>query len=351
METAGIILSVVGLIILIILIIWVYNQYKSENPVQVERKKLLDGQQDATEYSLISKDEIPLSVQGNEYSMSMWLFIKDYNYRYGNNKVILYRGDKENKESNPYIYFEPETSNMKIRIELQTTKDKTQVSSKENFRVTMPSEYYKSNVSGNEVPSDVIIGSQLMDAGIDNPYEKECTIEPFAPTSRPSGTPPGSQPVTVDTRLDRIELQLQKIMAGKEYKKGKGSGDEEDDEEDDGEEVKMPIMYDECTVKDIPIQKWVHVVITVANNSVEVYLDGKLYQTCPIKGSPKPSLDNMHLAANGGFNGYIGQLEYTNMALPFTEIKKIYKKGPQLKPGMLDKVKNVGSSAKNLFSG
>jgi len=336
METVSIILSFVGLIILILLVLWLYKTYKSDNPVQVERKKLIDGQHDATEYSSISKDEIPMSVQGNEYSISMWLFLKDYNYRYGSNKVLLYRGDKDNNESNPYVYFEPETNNMKIRVELQTSKDKTQ--STEHFRVSMPLDYFKSNVSGNEV----IIGSQLMDAGIDNPYEKECTIEPFDPRGTPSST---RSPVTTDTRLDRIELQLKKLTSGKDEE------DDEDDEYDDvmGESSKMPVMYDECTVKDIPIQKWVHVVLTVTNNSIEVYLDGKLYQTCPIKGAPKPSLDNMHVAANGGFNGYIAQLEYSNMALPFTEIKKIYKRGPQLKPSMIDKVKGLGKATKKLF--
>jgi hypothetical protein len=344
MEILGIILSFIAFIILILVILWLYKTYKSDNPVQVESKKLIDGQRDATEYSAISRDEIPLSVQGNEYSISMWLFIKDYNYRYGSNKVLLYRGDKDNNESNPYIYFEPETNNMKIRVELQTSKD-TQKSTTEHFRVSMPLDYFKSNVSGNQVNS-VIIGSQLMDSGIDNPYEKECTIEPFDPTSTPSATPP-----TVDTRLDRIELQLQKIMASKDNSTSSGGSDDDDGEYDDntGEYKSMPVMYDECTVKDIPIQKWVHVVITVYNNSIEVYLDGKLYQTCPIKGFPKPSLDNMHIGANGGFNGYIAQLEYTNMALPFTQIKKIYNRGPQLRSTMLDKVKNVATSTKNLF--
>ena len=336
MDALSIILIFIGLILLILLILWLYKSYKSENPVEAERKTLIDGQRDATEYSSISKDEIPLSVQGNEYSISMWLFIKDYNYRYGNNKVLLYRGDKDNNESNPYIYFEPESNNMKIRVQLQSKKGTT--STTEHFRVSMPLDYYKSNVSGNEV----IIGSQLMDAGIDNPYEKECTIEPFDPNPSP---PP------IDARLERIEVQLQKLMAGKGNSEDGDNEEGEDDEylDSNGETSKMPVMYDECTVKNIPIQKWVHVVITVTNNSIEVYLDGKLYQTCPLKGAPKPSLDNMHVTANGGFNGFITQLEYSNMALPFTRIKKIYKKGPQLKATMMDKVKGVGTATKNLF--
>jgi hypothetical protein len=347
MEIFGIILAFVVLVIAIIVIIWLYKTYKSDNPVQVERKKLLDGQHDASEYSSISKDEIPLSVQGNEYSISMWIFIKDYNYRYGSNKVLLYRGDKNNNESNPYIYFEPKTNNMKIRVQLQTSKDNSKQST-EHFRVSMPLNYYKSNVSGNQVPTDVIIGSQLMDKGIDNPYESECTIEPFDPSPQPTGTS-GTPPPTVDNRLDRIELQLQKIMAGQDHKSDKKDDDEGDYNDLTDGESKIPVMYDECTVKDFPIQKWVHTVITVANNNIEVYLDGKLYQTCPIKGFPKPSLDNMHVGANGGFNGYIAQLEYTNMALPFTEIKKIYNRGPQLRLTLLDKVKSAGAAGKSLF--
>ena len=96
---------------------------------------------------MIEKSTIPLSAQGNEYSISFWMFIKDYNYRYGSNKSILYRGDKDNTESNPYIYLHPTTNDMTIKVQLQTdtVKDSpspTLAGNRENFRVSLPKQYF-----------------------------------------------------------------------------------------------------------------------------------------------------------------------------------------------------------------
>ena len=87
----------------------------------------------------------------------------------------------------------------------------------------------------------------------------------------------------------------------------------------------MPIMYDECTVENIPIQKWTHVVVSVFNNNIEVYIDGRLRKSCSLRGFPKPNLYNMHVTPNGGFNGFLAQLDYSNAALPVDEIYKIYR--------------------------
>ena len=94
--------------------------YRIRRNITFQNQKLLSGQHNGNKYLVVDKSTIPLSAQGNEYSVSFWLFVKDYNYRYGSNKTILYRGDKENTESNPYIYLNPTSNDMTIKVQLQT---------------------------------------------------------------------------------------------------------------------------------------------------------------------------------------------------------------------------------------
>jgi hypothetical protein len=111
----------------------------------------------------------------------------------------------------------------------------------------------------------------------------------------------------------------------------------------------LPIMYDECVVNNIPIQKWTHIVISVFNNSLDVYMDGRLYKTCALKGFPKPNLQNMHVCANGGFDGLISNVEYSNMTLPSDVIYNKYVIGPELNDGFFDSIRNFFKRLGNVF--
>jgi hypothetical protein len=298
----------------------------SNSPSNYNIKHLIEGQQDATQYMVIDKNKIPLSVQGNEYSISLWVFIKDYNYRYGSRKVLLYRGDKENVESNPYIYFEPKNNDLTVRVQLQSgtgkrfpkqqkDKEENNNTTSETFNV-LPYDELKSNVSGN-------------------------IIEGFEPTQTAGPATIGD----VTSRLDRIELQMQKLTmvnpAGP-TPTPTGASVLTDSDQD--------IMYDECTIENVPIQKWTHLVISVYNNNVEIYMDGKLNKTCNLSGFAKPNTYNMHVTPNGGFNGFIAQLDYSDAALPIDKIYNIYRHGPKLETSILDKITNFGSGVKNVVA-
>ena len=328
MEVLTLILIFIIVLFASLLFAWLYANYKRNDVSNFNITKLIEGQQDATEYVMVDKSKIPLSVQGNEYSISFWLFVKDYNYRYGSRKAVLYRGDKENENSNPYIYFEPKSNDLTVRVQLQSgtgmkQRRKEDNNTSEQFRVSMPLDYFnpmKSNVSGNEV-----------------------MIENFDPTITPSSTP---APVgDVNDRLDRIELQLQKLsMVDKTTPPPSGTSSSDDQDQE------QPNMYDECTLEDIPIQKWVHIVVSIYNNNIEIYMDGRLHKSCNLSGYPKPNLYNMHVSPNGGFNGFLAQLDYSNSALPVDEIYKIYRRGPKLQKSIMEKVSEYGTGISNVIT-
>ena len=331
MSFLNILLIFFALLIVFYIIFSLYKYYSTNSVVQYQIEKLIPNEHQADKYITIDKSTIPLSAQGNEYSISFWMFIKDYNYRYGVNKSILYKGDKENTESNPYIYLHPTSNDMTIKVQLQTNTVKDLPSptlsvNREDFRVTLPIEYFggmASNISGN------IVNENFED---------------------PTTTPQPEEGVVGDLngRLERIEVQMQRMIGMQEEHAATPAPTDSTSTSNEGP---MPIIYDECVINNIPIQKWTHVVVSVFNNSIEVYLDGKLVKTKALRGFPKPNLQNMHVCPNGGFNGFIANLNYSNMTLPSNEIYNIYKSGPELNIGFFGTIKNFFSRLGNVFSG
>lgn len=85
---------------------------------------------------------------------------------------------------------------------------------------------------------------------------------------------------------------------------------------------------DVCPVKNIPLQKWVHLLMTVNNRTCDIYIDGKLVKTCMLAGVAK--LDNkgpLQLTPGGGFSGFTSKLRYYARAINPREAYEIYKEG------------------------
>jgi hypothetical protein len=333
MSFLEILLTFFVLLILFYIFFALYKYYSKNSVVDFQIEKLIPNEHQADKYILIDKSKIPVSAQGNEYSISFWMFIKDYNYRYGVNKSILYKGNKDNTESNPYIYLDPTTNDMTIKVQLQTdtVKDSpspTSAGNRENFRVTLPMEYFggmTSNISGN------VVNENFED---------------------PTTTPVPEEGVVGDlnSRLERIEIQMQRMIGMQRDHASTPAPTDYTSTSDSSSGQSMPIIFDECVINNIPIQKWTHVVISVFNNSIEVYIDGKLIKTKSLRGFPKPNLENMHVCPNGGFNGSIANLNYSNMTLPSNEIYNIYKVGPELNVGFLGTIKNFFSRLGSVFT-
>lgn len=94
------------------------------------------------------------------------------------------------------------------------------------------------------------------------------------------------------------------------------------------QEIVMPAQVHTCQVQNIPIQKWVCIILTVNNRALDIYLDGKLVRTCMLPGVPRvaPSSD-VYLTPNGGFDGYVKDFEYHSYAVNPSQAYNIYKDG------------------------
>lgn len=88
------------------------------------------------------------------------------------------------------------------------------------------------------------------------------------------------------------------------------------------------VINQQVTVKDIPIGKWINVIIRCQNTTLDVYINGMIAKSLELNGVPKQNYGNVHVATQGGFSGYISNLWYYNYALGSTEINGLINKGP-----------------------
>ena len=149
----------------------------------------------------------------NNYTYSMWFYIDDWNYRYGENKVILAHKTDDDK-SNPLISLAPTTNNLLI-----VTK------------------YY-----GNE-----------------------------------------------DQEISQSNS---------------------------------------CNISNIPLQKWVNVIVSLNNRTLDVYLDGKLVRTCLMPGVPEINTNSkIILSPDGGFSGFTSNILHMPKSINPQHAYNIYRQG------------------------
>jgi hypothetical protein len=104
------------------------------------------------------------------------------------------------------------------------------------------------------------------------------------------------------------------------------------------------VIDEEITIPDIPLNKWVNVIIRCQNTTLDVYINGTIARSINLHGIPKQNYGDVFVAMNGGFNGYISNLWYYNYALGTAAIQSIAERGPNTKMigsnGMNDKMYN-----------
>ena len=82
------------------------------------------------------------------------------------------------------------------------------------------------------------------------------------------------------------------------------------------------------TVKNFPLQRWVNLIISVYNKTIDIYLDGKLVQSNLLKGIPVvDSSQEFYITPGGGFSGWTTNFKYWPQPVNPQEAYDIYKDG------------------------
>jgi hypothetical protein len=83
-----------------------------------------------------------------------------------------------------------------------------------------------------------------------------------------------------------------------------------------------------CSVANVPIQKWVNLIVSVYGRSMDLYIDGKLVRTCLLPGvASVNNASNVYVTPMGGFDGWTSKLQYFPNSMNPQEAWNIYTSG------------------------
>lgn len=88
-----------------------------------------------------------------------------------------------------------------------------------------------------------------------------------------------------------------------------------------------PVLH-QCNIDNVPLQRWVNLLISVYGRSMDIYLDGKLVRTCVLPGLADISSNKpVTITPNGGFQGFTSKFRYYSSPTNPQQAWNIYKEG------------------------
>ena len=94
--------------------------------------------------------------------------------------------------------------------------------------------------------------------------------------------------------------------------------------------VNKPACFpgDDIEITNMPINKWFNVVIRITNDTLDVYINGRLTKRLVMTSVPNQNYDDVYICSGGGFNGYVSDLKYFNSSIGTTQINALVSNGP-----------------------
>jgi hypothetical protein len=238
------------IIILVVVLVFLFLRYVVSDPYTLSG--VLNAKDSTTyDYSYLATDG---NTPSNNFAYSVWFYINDWNYRFGQPKILFGRMSQLNRLCDVSSY-EP------------TYEDSS-----------YPAEDAEADAEG-EVSED---------------YADDPSL--------------GPSPAVILAPVDNNILVSLTCFPGSE--EGAGS------------------VIHTCLLSNVPIQKWVNLVISVYGRSMDLYIDGKLSRTCLLPGTANVNnYANVYLTPCGGFNGWTSRLQFFPRPLNPQDVWNIYVKG------------------------
>ena len=111
------ILIIIILIVVSLIIYWAYQAYQTSAHGDAANPILIGAPVNAFNADLAKKTfDVPDTKSGMQFSYSMWLYIADWDYKYGQMKQILVKGDPTTDLVAPGLWFYERTNSLHARI-------------------------------------------------------------------------------------------------------------------------------------------------------------------------------------------------------------------------------------------
>lgn len=353
---AGIILIVVVFLLIIGSVYWAYGIYTTRNPDSMVSVEVLPDVKDAASKFMVGSGSIPSSRYSNEFSISMWLNVHDYTYNYGKEKVIIKRDNLE-------IVLADTTNDLIVRVKQQTpntiatiTTTTTPITTTTTTTTPIVTDMLKSklkvgvskfsNVSGNEIDYPTVKYDIDKEDTSLNTFNKSA-LNNLTKSNIADNTNVGTDNPIIDNKYFSLVSGNNVISNPNQQQHYNFSADVQESKlnsslntnENISSIIQLPnqqvekfddsrIQNGECIYKRFPLQKWVHVIVSIYGQVVYIYIDGLLASTCVLKGFPSISTDDVSITPDGGFSGQISRVVFTNTAMTIPKAQSLYYDGP-----------------------
>lgn len=286
-------LNLILFMLIVIIVAFLYKHFLNKSK---ERPMLIKGTKDATVSLDISRDNILESRVGNEFTYSFWIKVDDWGHNFSQPKHVFHVGDKNGNSVCPGVWLYPKNNNLMVRVdthERQNNISKT-VSGKtcQNWlsqyphqHKYTPSEYKKEGLGDHNYCRDP-----------ENYYKGK-----------------GTWCYTTDKNVRWGQCSNQDYKEPASMNPAKNPSEINDKKQ--------------CDIVNIPIQRWIHIVVVLANRTVDVYLNGKLSRSCTLGNIPITNKGDIYVNLDGGFSGSISDLLYVNSAISASEIYSLFNAG------------------------
>lgn len=273
------------IIILIVMAVRYFNRKARENPY------LIKGTRDATKPVVISGRNILRSCVGKEFTFSLWINVKDWGYNFGKAKHILHVGDENGDIVAPGIWLHPKNNNLIVRMDsYDRFNNVSRTNSGRRCQNWLSNYPHKITYTPENTPG-AGLGDHNYCRNPDNtPNKTWCYTED--PTVQ-------KEYCDVTDWRETQSMNPNKNLNNLEYSNG-------------------------CDIINIPVQRWVHIAVVLINKTIDVYINGKLARSCTMQNVPKLNNGNIYICQDGGFEGDISDVLYSNRALSVSDIFSLY---------------------------
>jgi hypothetical protein len=215
----------------------------------------------------ITYDKLKNNNNSSNFTYSMWLFVDDWNYKFGQEKEVL------DRRNSPTIVLGDKPNTLKIYMDYYSQARST-----------------ASTPVGASASSTMNAATQAACAACAAGYTCACDQCNNGVSSEESTTT-------------------------------------EDDADEYGQKRAIN-KVNTCLIENIPIQKWFNIIVSLYGRTMDVYLDGKLVRTCVMPGVPH--VNNrapIIVTGNDGFSGWTTKFNFWSDATNPQEAYNIYKSG------------------------
>ncbi len=83
-----------------------------------------------------------------------------------------------------------------------------------------------------------------------------------------------------------------------------------------------------CDIENIPLKRWFHLVITISNDVIEIFIDGRLVKTCVMSGLPFINEGDLTIFRDKDFDGVMGTIKAYPYTMSSSQVFDLYMGGP-----------------------